>query len=395
MLQEVLDLGKSEFRSAAGFDEMPRDKDGFLRLTYTASRADKKAAELTTSISSLEDKLKRYKEEKAKIERYQKTDEYKESKKKESKKKQKKRRETLLEMVFNNADHDNEEVDPDDEEEAGYHEKKSRKKKESNTLDTTYGKRFSPVVSMLYDTINEFDRIAIDIQTELDSPQLRMKNMYRSTQIGNLISAKNSKLSAVRELASVATTISNLEYKKEKDKKAEEGSDSSKAISSLGAKFLRGSLDGFGVSDKDKKSKKEKEKQRKKSLMSKHDDDDDDETGTISKRKSSSDDDDRELASEFAKALLDHKEDISFTPAEKYMNMDGKYSVVVVCDSTDPENTWRYEAVDKHGKLIKGFKDDYKGLLPKKKNARMVFDIGKRRCTDRASARTYKLLFID
>lgn len=388
--KSVIELGKSQYLSAVGADNMKRDEDGFIVLTPTAKRVDEQVNDLTTNISSLEAKLEKFKQEKRKAIEYQKTPEYTESKKKEKNKKFKKQKQNLLEMVFNNADHDAEEEKEIDEEDAeNYRDSKKKRKKESTTtLETTYGKRFTPVVSMLHDTIHEFDKIASSIQDELNSPQLKGRSMYRSSQISNLISAKNSKLSAVKELASVATTISNLEYKKEKDKKAEEGSDTSKAISSLGAKFLRG---GFETNE-DRKAKKDRKK--KKSFM----DDDDDDVGSIKKassgkRDSDDDDDDRELAAKLAKALGARKGDFSFTPAEKFMNMEGKYNIVVVADEDDPKDDWKFIAVDpKSGKEIPDFKDDYPGLLPKKKNCRMSFDLSRLRVYDKNSGRTYKLL---
>lgn len=384
-----IEVGKANYLSAMGVDEMKRDKDGFIHLTPTAKRADEQAVSLTTSISSLEEKLNKYRAEKAKVDKFKESDEYKESKKKQKGKKQKKKKQALLDMVFNNADHlaeeEDEEVETDEENYKDSKKKKKAQKKET-TLDTTYGKRFSPVVSMLHDTINEFDKIAEDIQAELDSPQLRSKSMYRSNQIGNLISAKNSKLSAVKELASVATTISNLEYKKDKDRKAEEGSDTSKAISMLGAKYLRG---GFETQE-ERKSKKKKKKSW---------DDEDDDVGTIKKassKKSNDDDDDqdesdRELASQLAKALGKHP-DIKFTAAERFVKLEGTWNCVVIADSDDPKSDWRFAAIDPStGKIIKDFKEKYPGLLPKKKNARMQFDVNRNKAYDKTSGRTYKL----
>lgn len=391
MNADILNLGRAQYQYATGLSDAKRDEDGYICLTPTPSHVDKKVSTLTSSIDDLESKLKKFKAEKAKAEKYQKSDEYKEAKKKIKGKKAKKEKQTLLSMVFNSADHDAEDV-PDEEDEDAYRDnKKSRgRKKAGTTLETTYGKRFTPVVSMLHDTISEFDQIATDIQAELSSPQLRAKNMYRSTQIGNLISAKNSKLSAVRELASVATTISNLEYKKEKDKKSEEGSDTSRAISSLGAKFLRGGLDDY--SDKKAKKQKDKDKLRKKYKDDSDDDDDDDDR--ITKAKKASPDSDRELAAEFANALVKHKDDIHFTDAERAIKMEGKYIFKVLVDPTDPEHTWKFVACDpKTDKIIPGFKEKYKGLVPKRKDCRMVFDISKMKCTDKDSARTYKLLF--
>ena len=388
--QSRIDLGKSQYLYAAGLDTMQRDENGFIHLTPTAKHVDVQADTLTTSISALEARLDQFRAEKSKVEKYKQTEEYEESKKKAKKKKFKKQKQNLLDMVFNNADHIvEEELEEDvEEEESSYRDKKKKKEKKETTLDTTYGKRFSPVVSMLHDTIHEFDKIAADIQKELDSPQLKSKSMYRSNQIGNLISAKNSKLSAVKELASVATTISNLEYKKDKDRKSEEGSDTSKAISNLGAKYLRGGFDLPG----DRKSKKDKKKK-------KYDSDDDSSTvGSIKKASKAandtdddSDENDRELAAQLAKALGKHK-DIKFTAAERFMNIEGTYNIAVQADSDHPDKDWKFVALNEKGKIISDFKDKYPGLLPKRKNARMQFDMNRLKAYDKNSGRTYKLL---
>lgn len=398
MDQAVYDLGRDQYRRMVGYDDMPRDKDGFVVLKPTADRVDRKVESLTTNIDDLEAKLKAFREEKQAAEKYKKTPEYKESKKKsKGNKKAKKARTTLLEMVFNNADAVME-TDDDGENEEGYRDtKKKGAKKTGNTLDTTYGKRFSPVVSMLHDTITDFDKIAAEIEEELQSSRGQTRNMYRSNQISNLISAKNSKLSAVKELGSIAKTVSDLEYKKDKDKKAEEGADTAKAISSLGAKYLRGAFDmddNKGGKSKKGKNKEKTEGNFKRSARSLDDDDDDmsvkrggDSKGTP---------DDVELAKEFAKALTGRSDKMSFTPHERFIAMEGKYSFIVTVDPTDPENTWQFVAVDpKSGKKIDGFKKDYKELMPRKKDCRMRFDIAKKKCTDLNSSRTYKLVFTD
>lgn len=402
MDQSILDLGISRYERMTGLDEMERDEEGFIILKPSAERVDKKMHTLTTDITNLEAKLKKFKEEKAQTEKYKKSDDYKESVKRLSKKKQKKQKTALLEMVFNNADAPEEEEEMNPEEGGSYVDKKPRqtKKKADTTLDTTYGKRFSPVVAMLHDTIVEFDNIAAEIEGELKDARNSSKSMYRSSQIGNLISAKNSKLSAVKELASVAKTVSDLEYKKEKDRQSSEGSDTSKAISNLGAKYLRGAFDLFDDDDSDKKKKSKTKSSGKKPKTSKayenddDDEDEDDETGSLKKQQR--EDDERALAAEFAKSLMKKKSDIKFTPAERYINIEGKYSFVVACDPLDPENTWKFVAVDpKSGKELKDFKDKYKDLYPKRKNCRMRFDMQKLRVTELNSSRVYKLVLKD
>lgn len=402
--QEILDLGRAKFDEISGFADMDRDKNGFIILKPSAANVDRQKAELTTNISSLEMKLKEYREKQEKIKKIQKSDDYKESKKAMSKKKIKKKKASLLEMVFNDADADAESEDEDDEidEDADgtYIDKKKKpeKKKASNTLETTYGKRFSPVVSMLYDTITEFDQIASDIDQDLKNSKNSSRTMYRSSQIGNLISAKNSKLSAVKELASVAKTLFDLEYKKEHEKKMMEGSNSNKAVASIAAKYLSGSLDELESSGGKKKKKDKKGKKSPLGINRVVDDDDDEEYGSISKNGKDHDEgplDDagkRALSKEFAASLVKHKNDIKFTPWEKNIGIEGTYNVIVVADPTDL-NSWRFAAIDaKSGKEITDFKDKYKDLLPKKKKCRLQIDLGKMRAFDRNSAKTYKLV---
>lgn len=416
----IYDLGRAQFDHAIGVDE-DRDEDGFIVLRPTASHVDARKAAVTTSIDDLESKLKAFREEKEALSAYQKTDRYKESKKDQKDKRQKKNRESLLNMMFNNAD----EVEREKEEEDENYKDLKKRKPRNTTLDTTYGKRFSPVVSLLHDTISDFDRIAAEIQEELNSPRGQARNMYRSTQIGNLISAKNSKLSAVKELGSIAKTVSDLEYKRDKDKKAVEGSDSTKAISSLGAKFLRGSFDldedrgaassfdvatGGGKKGKKKKKKHKKDGNFERSGGSSNDGFDDDSSADedeysiqkvskaepTTKASSAQANSDAELAKAFADEIMGRKSEFSFTPYEKSIALEGKYTFVVACDPMDPEGTYTFLAVDpKTGKELKGFKSEHKDLYPKKKQVRLKFDLTKKQAQDLNSGRRYKLYFFD
>lgn len=414
MDQAIYELGREQYRIASGYSDMDRDEDGFVILKPTASHVDARKAELTTSIDDLESKLRKFRAEKAEVTRYQKTDDYRESKKKGRSKKEKKARESLLSMVFNNADELAEEEGADDEE--GYRDGKKPAKKRETTLDTTFGKRFSPVVSLLHDSISDFDAIAKAIEAELNSARGTAKNMYRSQQISNLISAKNSKLSAVKELGSIAKTVSDLEYRRDKEKRGGE-SDSTKIISSLGAKYLRGDFDiDDDRGSKTKKGKKGKGKDKGDSSFKKatkgvkrdeDDDDEDDEVGSVErpsgpvrpgKKKPKGDksraDRDEDLAKAFAEEIMSRKGEFSFSPHERSLKVEGKYMFMVACDPLDPEHTWSFVAVDpKTGKALKGFKEKYKDLYPKKKNTRMRFDIAKKKCTDLNTSKSYKLIF--
>lgn len=399
MNKDIYELGMHRYEQLVADDKADRDSDGYISLTPSASRIDAKKSKLTTNITDLESKLRKFREEKAAVEKLQQTKEYKDSKKRLSKKKAKKQRDNLLEMVFNNADHLDDDTD-DESDESEYRDlkKPGRRKKTETTLDTTYGKRFSPVVAMLHDTIVEFDQIADDISKELSNGRNQGKTMYRSSQIGNLISAKNSKLSAVKELAAVVKTLSDLEYKKEKDQKATEGSDTTKAISMLGAKYLRSgdifstmdSKKGKGKKDAGKKAKGDSGKSGRADSPAK-DDDDEDDVGTIQKQKQR-DTDQSALAAEFAKTLKSRKDEIKLTPHERYIAMEGKYDIRVVIDPTN-EDDWKFVAVQpKTGKEIKGFRDDYPGLIPRRKSCKMVFDLSRLRAQDKNSGRVYKLI---
>ncbi len=397
--QDILDFGAATYARASGWDELERDEDGFVVLRPTAARVDARMSSLTTNIDSLEAKLRKYREEKAQTAKLTKTPEYKESKKRESKKKIKKKRETLLQMVFNDTDNAEPEEEESDEDGSGYKEKrKGRSKKPAQTtLDTTYGQRYSPVVTMLYDTIQEFDTIAADISQELSDSRTTARTVYRASQISNLISAKNSKLSAIKELASVANKLSDLEYKRDHDKRGEDG-DVSKEVAAVAAKYLRG---GFDISSGSKKKGKKKDQGKdsgkgKSSQKRDIEDDDDDTYGTIKKESGpdkNSADTQKALAGEFAKALVANKDKLHFTPWEKNIQIEGTYHVMVLVDPLNLED-WKFIAIDNaSGKEIHDFKDRYKGVLPKKSKCRPNFDLNKMRMTDRNSNKTYKLMF--
>lgn len=392
MNQDVLDMSHNKYLNMIDYNNMEKDKNGFIKLKPTSSKIDSDSAHLKTDILSLEDKLREYRKKHEKVEKLKETEEYKASKKKQSKKKQKKSKQHLLEMVFNNADGQDDEDDIEETDDENYRDNKKRGKKsgsKSTRLDTVYGQRFTPVVSMLHDSINEFGQLADEIRDDLNASKSSARTMYRSAQMGNLISAKNSQLSAIKELASVAKIVSDLEYKKDKDSRIENGNNN-KAISALGAKYLRGG--GLFDDDDDKKSKKNKKGKKSDSPAArkvKHDDDDDEYSEMSLEYKKNQ----RELAEEFAKTLTERKGDFKLTPHERFINMEGTYKFVIVADPTDIEGSWEFVAVDpKDEKKIKGFKDKYKELYPSKKKCKMVFDLGKMRVTDKTTSRTYKLI---
>ena len=249
---------------------------------------------------------------------------------------------------------------------------------------------------MLYDSVADFEKIASEIDAELATNKTR--NMYRSTQIGNLLSAKDKKMAAVKELRSIADKITDYEYKEKAASAKTEESDTSKAVSNAAAKYLRGAM--FGDDDKGKKGKK---KEREESAFKRQgkkqgvkfdidDDDDDDWEDSVKRKKNKADaDDDEELAKALA-GEINKRGGVSFTNYERLSYLEGTYKTFVLCDPAAPEKDWRYVAVDpKSSKILKG--DDYKSLMPKRKDTRPVFDIGKKRMTDKNSGRKYPLMF--
>lgn len=401
MDQAKLEASIAKYNELSGLDDYPRDENGFMHLRWTAAKTDSRLESLTTDISSLEAKLKKFKEEKAQKEKYKKSDDYKESKKSMSKKKAKKKKESLLAMVFNDADSVKAEREADEEEDGGKMVDKPKKKgsKKSTdtktTLDTTYGTRYSPMVEMYYDMINEFDAISKELEAELETMKgARHQTRYKSDQMGNLLSAKKSKADMIKEVVNIANKVSDLEYKKEKDKKDAEVGDVSREVSNLGAKYLRGSFDIFDMGDSKKKKKKDKDKEDKKGKKKDYDDEDDD-IGSIKKLKDVDSADDKELAVAFTKALEKNKDKINFTPAERYVNMDGKYDIVVLCDPLDIEGSAKLIAVDKKGKEIKNFRKDYPGLMPRLKSMRMKYDLNRMKATDLNSGRSFRLVLHD
>ena len=100
MDQAKLEASIAKYNFMTGLDDYPRDENGFMHLRWSAEKTDSRLDSLTTDISSLEAKLKKFKEEKAEKEKYKKSDDYKESKKSLSKKKAKKKKESLLAMVL-------------------------------------------------------------------------------------------------------------------------------------------------------------------------------------------------------------------------------------------------------------------------------------------------------
>lgn len=397
MDQAKLEASIARYNQLTGLDDYPRDENGFMHLRWSAEKTDSRLNSLSTDISSLEAKLKKFKEEKAEKEKYKKSNDYKESKKSLNKKKAKKKRDSLLAMVFNDADAVKAEREADEEEDGGKiidakSKKKANKKsaENRNTLDTTYGTRYSPMVEMYYDMINEFDAISKDLEAELETMKgPRHQTRYKSDQMSNLLSAKKSKADMIKEVVNIANKVSDLEYKKDKDKRDADSGDVSKEVSNIGAKYLRGSFDIF---DMGKSKKKNKKKDKSEDKKKKNDNDDEDDYGSIKKLKDSDSADDKELAVAFTKALEKNKDKINFTPAERYVNMDGKYTICIVADPLDIDRSSRVVAINNKGEEIKDFKKDYPGLLPRLKSMRLKHDINRMKSTDLNTGRVYKLI---
>ena len=121
-------------------------------------------------------------------------------------------------------------------------------------------------------------------------------------------------------------------------------------------------------------------------------DDDDIEDVAKSKKRTK---DDEELATALAQELMSRKGEFSFTAHEKAIAIEGTYTFAIQCDPLDPDGTWKMVALDKKGKLIKGFKEEHGDLFPKKKNMKLRFDINKGKAYDSNSGKSYKLLLTD
>lgn len=414
----VLDMAKAQYRKMAKEkvydDEYDRDEEGFIILKPTSNHVEEQQKTLTTSIDQLQSKLNKYMTEKKHYDDIASSDDFKKESKKK-KKKNKKAKASLLASIFNNADAianvDDEDIDEDDEDAKSSDSGKKSKKpsKPKDTLDSTYGMRFAPIVSYLQDAISEFDELADDIQAELKTKGTS-RGVYRSSQMANLISAKNSKLSAVKELTTVARLVSDLELKKAKE--ANDKSTSTETmVAKFGSKFLSGSfddLDDFGVSIKKKKKNKgdsgssgKSAKKHKYDFMSMTEEereefDDEDYSESNKKKDKGRVPEQKELAKMFAEKMIGRKDEFHFTPQEKHIAMEGKYEVVVVVeDILNPSKSWKFTAVDKKGREIDGFRKDYKELLPNKKTARMTFDMAKMKAINRATNLKYRILVKD
>lgn len=378
----------------------------------------------SSSISSIEEILYRYKDDKDRIDAS-----YRDKNKpvaastqlfrQPDKKKQRKTKKELLQSMFNNSP-----VELDDED-------------AQNTLDTVYGKRFAPVVEFIVDTINEFDTIADGIQEELSS-RPAAKSMYYTSQIANLISTRNSKLAAIKELTNISKTISDFEYKREKDKGKEDEDDLTKSFVFMGAQYLRGSLDNTmdgnkknddssssdkpksktqGKTPKKKKlSKKELKKLKKEEKKRKHsesshpqsstmvDDSEDDmmsvevvkNEGNPEYKKMKSDEKDGKISNndDIFNAIMKRRgSEITLNPYEQFIKLEGKYKFVVVADEKHPEKDWTFVAVDpKTGKKLKDFKKKYRVLVPDKSLCNMTFNFERMIALDKNTNKSYQLV---
>ena len=415
-ISEMRTLAKREYKRASkGSSELDREKDpeldydknGFIVLQHVSELPTKTDTDLVTDLSALEKRLDMYREKNEasheKEKSSEKTDCFPDPFSKPPKI-GKKSRKKLLKSIFNNAD----KIEAAENAEKDELEEPEVKK---DTLDTTYGLRYAPMVSMIHGIINEYDQLADDISNDLAN-RPNMKTMYRSSQIANLISVKNSKLSAIKELTSIAKQITDLEYKKDKDSKVGE-QDEDKAILTLTARYLRGSLDDDNdMSSGPSKKPSKKGKKSKKSSSDSDDRIDSSDAFQSSGKKSKevrgyvstskvakmaedledeTDTDDSALANALGKALLKHKDELEFTPYEKHINIEGKYTLAVLADADKPSSNWKFIAIDNNGKEIKGFKDKYGDLVPKKSDCRMSFNVSKMRVVDKNTSITYKL----
>lgn len=410
--KDVLDMARQKYKDMVKnkvyADGEERNERGFIILRPTVEHVEERRSSLTTSLDQLESKLSKLMSDKKHYDDIAKSDEFKKAAKKKNKKKKKKAKASLLASIFNNADavaKEEEESEKEENESEETSDKKSKtdkpKKKKTDTLDSTYGKRFAPIVSYLQDAISDFDSLADDIEEELKTKGTS-RGVYRSSQMANLISAKNSKLSAVKELTTVARLVSDLELKKAKEDNAKNDSTET-MVARFGSRYLSGSFDDLeDYGDKVKNGGKRKKKKKKYNFMAMTDEEreafddedyDDDDSGKKTKGKIP---EQKELAKKFAEKMIARKDEIKLTPQEKNIRMEGKYEIVVVIDDImNPSKSWKFTAVDKKGREIDGFRKEYKDLLPNKRTARMVFDIGKMKATNKSTNLKYRIVVKD
>lgn len=237
--------------------------------------------------------------------------------------------------------------------------KQDRDKKEFN-------QRFDEPLTLLRQTIVSVDQTISDIDVLIkETKESRARN--KSTVLKDLLLAKsslfNNRTTNARSIGDLQKSRIDLELKKIKE--TGDSNEKNRNIALISQAFPQ--LVGNGaklLSDRDDKKKDKDDIDKKKD-----------------KRKQ------RDYEENFDKraAKLIRDGAIELTPHEASIDMEGKYRPAIKKSYKDDD--WIVIALDNDNREIKGFKDKYPGLLPKKKQLNLVFDderdVAKCRNTDR------------
>lgn len=343
-----------------------------LRMSKKKSKEAEEAVE-SLNLDSLEAKLSMIAKEKQKAEKIVEKAKKQEDglKFKKAKKKKKKEQEQKIRLMFS-ATPDT--VEEGDEGEAATKLEVVKNKLVKDTagtiLDSNIGKRFAPLYKMQIEDYERINFILKDLEDDLKtSPS---KNMYRSSQTSNLLTALGQKRTLLKDMTDMAKTVSDLElkYAKEERSTKEASGNDDQLAARIGSSIVRGLYDDV-FEETIKKKKKSKKKNDE-------DDDDDDEIDFDSKKDASN-----FLAKRIAKEVI-------FSDYEKNIDIEGEYNICVLADKDEPEKEWKFIITDEDGERRKDWEKERPELLPNKKNSKMKFKLDKMKAYDRG--RKYELI---
>lgn len=279
------------------------------------------------------------------------------------KKKKKKERVKNLRMMFSAPESDVEEVDEEGNQISGFRRKETPKNElikdtDGTILDSTLGKRFAPLYVQQMKDYEVINKIAEEIFEDLKtSPS---KNMYRSSQTSNLLTALSQKRTLLKDMTDLAKTVSDIEFKymkEEKSSKNDDEKDSTKLASKIGVSLISGLYDDVFESDSKKKKKKKNRFD---------DDDDEDEDEYTDDKKSVTE----RLAQRVAKS-------VQFSDYERNLDIEGEFKLAVLADKDEPEKDWKFILVDNDGERRKDWEKERPELIPKKSEVKVKFLVDK------------------
>jgi hypothetical protein len=328
------------------------------------------------NLDNLEAKLNMIAKEKQKVEKSVEKAEKKEDslKFKKAKKKKKKQKEQQIRLMFSGTQDSMETDSEEDSEPIVVVKNNVVKNTEGTILDNNIGKRFGHLYAKQIDDYEYISKIVDEIKEDLSVSQ--SKNMYRTSQVSNLLSALGQKRTLLKDMTDMAKTISDLELKyakEERTNKEESGNDDGLA-SKIGVSIVRGLYDD--VFEENIKKKKKSSKKRKED-----DDDDDEDDMDVSSKKDAS----RRLAERIAKNVV-------FSNYERNIDIEGEYKICVIADKDEPKDDWKFIIVDEDGERRKDWEKERPELIPNKKEAKMKFLVDKLKASDTRTGKSYKLI---